>query len=275
MSTQKGPILSSTETAREAARPTSPPAWQRALDRAEKQIAQGRYTQAISSLERAMEVGADGYVCSLRIADLYRSMRQWKAVFAVAEQAIALAPARTAAYEVLMEVALEAGDRERAMAASQALIKIAPRHIPAYNALGTAYMQIGNVEAAMRIARTLIRLDPETPTHHFKLALLCQHQGEVALAVHEFMQTIRLAPDGPFAEAARDALETLDIYQLNQIVTLALEDTVFRAKLSRDPVDAAIERGFALSSAGDHLLTEFCSDTLPDFPSATRTLRYN
>ena len=275
MSTQKGPTLSSTETAREAARPTSLPAWQRALDRAEKQISQGRYTQAISSLERAIAIGADDYACTLRIADLYRTLRQWPAVVAAAEQAIELAPARPAAYEVLMEVALETGDRERAIVASQALIKLMPRHIPAYNALGTAYMQIGNVEAAMRVARTLIRLDPETPTHHFKMALLSQHQGEVALAVHEFMQTIRLAPEGPFALAARDALETLDIYQLNQIVTLALEDVVFRAKLSRDPVDAAIERGFALSIAGDHLLTEFCNDTLPEFPASSRTLRYN
>ncbi|HLK60445.1 MAG TPA: tetratricopeptide repeat protein [Chthonomonadaceae bacterium] len=267
--------MSLTETVRETSPLTPPPAWQRALDRAEKQIARGSYTQAISSLERAIAVGADGYTCILRIADVYRTLRQWPDVFAAAEQAIALAPARTAAYEILMEVALEAGDRDRAMSASMALIKLAPRHIPAYNTLGTAYLQVGNVEAAMRIAKTLIRLDPEAPTHHFKMALLCQHQGEVALAVHEFMQTIRLAPESALAEAARDALETLDIFQLNQIVTLALEDAVFRAKLSRDPVEAAIERGYALSAAGDHLLTEFCSDTLPEFPPSPRTLRYN
>lgn len=275
MSTQKASMMSSETSVSVPSRSSAYPTWKRALDRAEKLISEGNYRQAISSLERAIHSGADTYHCTLRIAEIYRQLRCHTAARAAAEQAIALAPSRIPAYEVLMEVAQEAGDRESTMSACQSLIKLAPRHIPAYNALGAAYVQIGDVEAAMRVARTLIRLEPESAAHHFKMALLCQHQGEVALAVHEFMQTIRLAPNDDHAEAARDALETLDIFQINQIITLAIEDRVFRTKLARTPVDAAIERGFALSEAGDQLLTEFCADSLTELPETIRPMVYN
>jgi tetratricopeptide (TPR) repeat protein len=251
------------------------PAWQRALRRAERLIEQKQHTQAAALLERVFAIETLEYEGALWIARLYREMKQWPAALAAAERAIVLAPNRLPAYEILMGIALEAGDRPRAVAASQALIKIAPRHIPAHSALGAVYIQMGDMEAALRVTNTLIRLDPETAAHHFKKALLCQHRGEVALAVYEFTQTMRLDRDGSYADAAREALETLDAYQINQIFTLAMEDAVFRAKLLRDPAEAALERGFALSDAGCQLLAELSSNALPEIPAPCRPIHYN
>jgi tetratricopeptide (TPR) repeat protein len=258
-----------------SARRGSPPPWRRWLRRAEQQAGRGEFSEAIDSLEAAITAGAECYVCCLQMADLYRALGQWQAALAIAEQAIGLDPARVPAYEKVMTLALESGDCERAIAASCALIKIAPRHVPAHDTLGAAYIQMGDVDAAIRVTNTLIRLDPETAAHHFKKALLCQHKGEVALAVHEFTDAVLLDPCGPHAEAAREALETLDTYQLNQIVTLAMEDTVFRIKLGRDPVEAACERGFYLSQTGNQMLAELCQMALPDFPEPCRPILYN
>ncbi|HZP83428.1 MAG TPA: tetratricopeptide repeat protein [Chthonomonadaceae bacterium] len=259
----------------QAARGSSPVPWQRWLRRAEQQAERGEFSEAIDSLEAAITAGAECYACCLQMADLYRALGQWQAALTIAEQAIGLDPTRIPAYEKVMTLALEAGDCERAIAASCALIKIAPRHVPAHDTLGAAYIQMGDVDAAIRVTNTLIRLDPETPAHHFKKALLCQHKGEVALAVQEFTDAILLDPCGPHAEAAREALETLDTFQLNQIVTLAMEDTVFRIKLERDPVEAAAERGFYLSETGNQMLTELSQMALPDFPEPCRPILYN
>jgi tetratricopeptide (TPR) repeat protein len=174
-----------------------------------------------------------------------------------------------------MTVALEMGDCERAIAVSRHLLKSWPGLISAHNTLGAAYVQMGDVDAALRIANALIRLDPETAVHHFKKAILCQHQGEVGLAVQEFTQAILLAPHGPCADAAREALENLDSFQLNLIVTLAIEDGTFRRKLTRDAVGAVTERGFCLSETGKQILVDLSSRILPDFCEPCRSMGYN
>ncbi len=253
----------------------SPTSWRRTLRRAEREMARNLHRTALISLEQAMNEGANVCECILRIADLYARLAQWPLALEAAERAVALGGSPLIAYEQLMEIALEAGNKERAISACQAVIKMSPRHIGAHNVLGAVYMKQGDMVAAMRIANTLVRLAPHDGAFHFHKALLCQHQGEVALAVHEFSEALRLDPDGPFGDDAREALETLDMYQLNQIVTLAMEDIVFRGHLAREASDAAIERGFCLSETGNQMLSEFARETLPDLPRPLRCYRYN
>ncbi len=257
------------------AAPRPPLTWQRHLARATSQADAGRWRQAVVSLERAIASGGDAYTCTLRIAEVYRTAELWPDALEAAERAALLAPRRVLAHEAITAIALQAGDYERAIAASNAIIKISPRHIAAYNALGAAYIQMGETDAAMRVTNTLIRLDPQTPAHRFKKALLCQHKNEVALAVHEFTEVIRLDPEGPHAEAAMDALETLDHHQLDQILTLAMADTVFRLHLLRNAADAAEERGFALSETGKMILNEICSQSLPEWDEPCRPQFYH
>lgn len=249
--------------------------WQRYLSRADAQADSGRWKQAVVSLERAIAAGGDAYTCTLRIAEVYRTVELWPMALEAAEKAAHLAPRRVLAYEAITAIALQTGDYARAIAASNAIIKLAPRHIAAYNALGAAYIQMGATDSAMRVTNALIRLDPQTPAHRFKKALLCQHKNEIALAVHEFSEAIRLDPDGPHAEAAREALETLDHHQLNHILTLALEDAVFRLNLMRNAADAAEERGFALSETGKIILTEICSQSLSEWDEPCRPQFYH
>ena len=174
-----------------------------------------------------------------------------------------------------MSLALERGDFPHAISTGRAILKAWPRHIGALDTLGAAYVQSGDVAAALRVANALIRIDPDAPVHHFKKALLCQHQSNVSQAVLEFTQAILLDPNGEHADDAREALENLDTYQLNQIVTLAIEDTVFRVKLTRDAVEAVEERGFFLSETGKQILNELSSRIVPDFCEPCRSMRYN
>ena len=255
--------------------PQSHNRWHVEILRAEA-LAQGRkWSQAITCLKRAIRAGADPYRYGLRIAEHYRALERWKEALSFAEQAAALAPQEMPAYEAIVAIALETGKFERAIEACTALIKLNPRHLPAYTALGHAYMHLGVTDAAMRVTNILIRLDPATPSHHFKKALLCQHHGEVGLAVYELKRTIELDPGGPHADAAQNALQTLDAFQLEQIVTLAQEDRVFRTKLERDPENALNERGFALSDYGTQVLSEWVSHPFLAAQPHGRPMQYN
>lgn len=249
--------------------------WQRPLRRAERQAERGQLQLAISSLEQAIAAGADASACYLRMAKLFRALHQSPAALDAAEKARELAPQSVSAHEMVMNLALETGDCERAITASRALLKISPKHLPAHDALGAAYIQMGDVDAAMRVINTLIRLSPENAAHHFKKALLCQHKGEIPLAVQEFSEAIVLEPEGPHADNAREALDILDTFQLNQIFTLSMDDAVFRIKLLRDPAEAATERGFYLSETGYQMLSEISQYTLPELPAPCHTVSYN
>ena len=132
----------------------------------------------------------------------------------------------------------------------------------------------GDILAALRITNDMIRMDPASAEHHYNKALLCQHQSEIELAVNEFMHAIWLEPDGPYSDYARNSLEDLDVFQLNQIAILANEDIVFRTKLSRNCQEAVLERGFALSPIGEQLLREYCEDKFVESPASPRASRY-
>ena len=253
----------------------APPSSQRLLKRAEQHIADKHYARAIMDLRRAIDLGADAYVCTLRIADLEWRQRRWEYALCAAEQATALAPDRTLAWEMLVTISLQAKDFPRAIAASQALIKRRPRDLAAYDALGAIYMQMGDVPAALRVLSACLRLHPYSAAHHFKKGLLCQHQGEITLAGRAFAMCLQLEPDGPHADESRDALETLEACQLNHILTLGMEDAVFRALLLRDAARAAAERGFTLSEQGGHILAELCAQLLPYCLETCRATRYN
>ncbi|MCS6775701.1 MAG: tetratricopeptide repeat protein [Chloroherpetonaceae bacterium] len=229
----------------------------------------------VASLQQAMGPGADAYATLLRIAHLLRQARDWQPAIRMAEIAREQEPCRTEAYEALMMIAMEARDYRRAVTVCRELLALAPYHLLAHDILGTAYIQMDNTDAAIRATDALIRLDPDSPAHHFKKALICQHKGEIALAVHEFHETIRLDTGGTYARAASEALEALDLFQLDQIVALATADRVFRMHLERSPIEAVLHRGYALSERGYRMLREIAIQLLPELPTPPMPLMYN
>jgi tetratricopeptide (TPR) repeat protein len=247
----------------------------RSLQRASKHIESGNYVQAIASLERALQNGADVYTCTLRMAELYRVLGQRQAALIHASNAVKLSPEKVPAYELVITIALELGEFHQAITASHNLIRLVPNHLPAHNALGTAYLQIGEFDSALRAVNTLVRLEPGNPQHHFKKAILCQHKEEYAMAAFSFLQMLRIDPQGENAELAKEALNMLENSQLHQIVTLLAEDRVFRLKFQRDPISAVQERGFMFSEGGFYALQNIGEQLLEDIPPSSRNRLYN
>ena len=245
------------------------------LEKAERQIEAGRLDRALASLKLAMGAGADTYLCTLRIASLYRRMERMSEAMQTAEFATLLDPARLPGWTILLEFAQESGDIPRALAASHTILKLSPRHIPAHVLQASVLMQKGDAPAALKIVNTLIQLDPECPEHHFRKAQISQHLSDVGAAIEEFVQVIRIDPEGEFADAARESIESLDMFHLSQIATLASEDAVFRAKLCQNCLEAIREKGYALGPMGERLLADFCQDELQELTFLQSVVRYH
>jgi tetratricopeptide (TPR) repeat protein len=247
----------------------------REIRRAERFAQKGQVTEAIASLEQAIRFGADRYTCYLRLARLHQARRQLSEALSAAHKAIAENPRKLSAREAVIALYLESKDYAGAVAASKDLLKLSPRHVPARDALGAAYIGLGDVEAAMRVANDLIRLDPASPSHRFTKAHLCQHKGEIRMAIQEFERVVEMAPESDLAETAREHIEALDTFQLNQILTLVMEDAVFRARVLRDADQAITDRGYYLSQLGRETLTELAEQGLADLDAPCRPTLYH
>jgi len=223
----------------------------------------GQYDDAIAVLNNAIAMSPREPKCRRLLSDVYRAQNRMGLAIDALVAATEVAPYDTGLQEHLLRVLLEMQRYDQAIAVSRRLLELSPTSLFARDILGIAYLQQGKLDNALHVAEELIRLDPTDSTHHFKKAVLLQQKGEIADAMCAFTRTLEMDPEGEMADDARDAIAALDSYQLRQVLTLVVGDTVFRAKLTLDAEAALIERGFRLSSTGVATLKQLNLEDLP------------
>ncbi|MEN6519971.1 MAG: tetratricopeptide repeat protein [Armatimonadota bacterium] len=211
---------------------------------------QGNYDEAIQAMEKAIALAPDKPGHCVRLAGLYRAQRKMDKAIQAIERAIELDPYNPSPQEALLQIYVEAGKYDEAISGSKGLLKRYPRNTFALDVLGLSYLQKGMLDEALQVTSRLVRLAPLDSANHYKKAVLFQQKGDCARAIEEFSRVIEMDPDGDLSTDAREAIASLDEYQLRQIATLATEDRLFMMKLLRNPDGAARERGFVLSVAG-------------------------
>src|SRR5262249_14663283 len=215
-------------------------------------------------MSRALQLASDNPQYYVSLAGLLREARRYEEALAILNIGLDVDARHSELLENLCELYLEQGMLDDAIRIGNRLLRVSPNSLHARDILGVAYLQQGRINEALRIADQMVHLNPLDASHHFKKAVLFQQKGMVSSALHEFVRVLELEPDGEMAEDARDAIESIDGQQMKQIIMLAAEDIVFRAKLRRNPEDAARERGFSLSYAGYHALHQLDYDTLAE-----------
>ena len=229
---------------------------------------QGMYDEAIENIKKAMAICPRDPKFSLRLADIYRAQHQIEPAIQAIKHAVELDPLNCTANEQQLRTLLELGRYDEAISASCRFLRMSPKSIFARDILGIAYLQQGMLDKALRVTNDLIRIDPTDPAHYFKRAVLLQQKGEIAEAMAGFTRVVDMDPEGEMADDAREAIAALDSYQLRQLLTIAVEDAVLKAKLSLDPESALTERGFRLSAAGIATLRQIDLNELPNDPQS-------
>ncbi len=223
----------------------------------------GLYDEAIAQVKEAMLVCPQEPRCSLQLAHLYRAQNKIGPAIEAMKNAVALDPKNSNTHEQLLQALIEAARYDEAIHLSRGMLSTFPRSLFARDVLGIAYLQQGKIDESLRVTNELIRLAPSDPAHHFKKAVLLQQKGEIAQAMNAFTRALEMDPNGDMADDAREAIAALDSYQLRQILTISVEDVVFRTKLQIDPKAASMERGFILSSSGIATLKQINLESLP------------
>lgn len=220
------------------------------LRQAQELAEQGDYTAALAAIQRAMKSGADEYTCYLHIAALEWQRHRPDAAMLALQHAIELQPHRTDAREKMVELYMEAGQAHAAIEQALQVLRRDPDNIPVRWLLVLAYLDRGDWESALRTLDDLIALAPNEPIYHFNQAQIFQELEQWGLALISYDRVVEIGIDHELAERAREAIAMLDRIQMEQIMTLILEDPQFRRALQEDMEGALIDRSFALSPAG-------------------------
>lgn len=235
----------------------------RLLKQANTLAERGMYDDAIVNIRMAEEINPDDPRCSVQLVDAYRAQNKMRPAIEAMKRVVELDPTNSTMQEQLLHMLIELGRYDEAINISRKQLKRAPKDLYVRDVLGIAYLQQGKIDKALQITNELIRLAPTDAAHHFKKAVLLQQKGEISHAMVTFTRALDMDPDGEMANDAREAIAALDSYQLRQILTIALEDAIFRTKLTLDPESASQERGFLLSSSGISTLRQIDLDSLP------------
>jgi tetratricopeptide (TPR) repeat protein len=169
----------------------------------------------------------------------------------------------------LAEAQLEAQHWSACLGSCEAVLQLSPRHHFGMEILATALLQSGDPAAAEKVMRELLQVSPFDPLHRLRLATLLQLQGKLGESAREFERVLEMHRNSPILEEAREALETLERMQTQQILMLASERLDFRRHLEDDMEGALEALGFYLSENGreslQHMIWDgsFSDETAP------------
>jgi tetratricopeptide (TPR) repeat protein len=229
----------------------------------------GRHAEALEALQRAVEVNPDNMEYLLRAISRLREAGLQDAALQSLEWAASVCP-DPAVRLALGECYLDLDRNREAMEACHQVLRARPRDIRALDLLQTAYLKEGEIAQALRIAYRLALLCPHDPMNFFRKAVLFQQLGDTRNAIDNYLRVVDMEQglESELARRSQEAVEMLDGLQLRQLLMLAADDPLFRAKLRRDPQGAAAERGFYLSDAGIAALRQVELERLPDLQLA-------
>ncbi len=224
----------------------------------------GRHSEALDVVRRAVTLDGANLEHLLRAITLLREGGFREDALLGLEWAVTICE-EPAVRLALAECYLDLDRNREATEECQRVLRTRPRDLRALDLLQTAFLKEGDMRPALRIAYRQALLCPLDPMNFFRMAVLHQQLGDIRQAMDNYERVVSMedAYGADLADRAREALDMLDGLQLRQVLMLASDDPVFRARLNRDPQGAAAQRGFFLSESGLAMLQHLELDRLP------------
>lgn len=163
-------------------------------------------------------------------------------------------------WQALAEAQLEAQNWVACVSACQELLELSPGHHFGLEVLATALLQDGDTVNAEEVMRELLQKSPFDPLHRLRLATLLQLQGKLGEATREFERVVEMYGSMPMVNEAREAMETLERMQTQQVLMMAAERLDFRRQLEQDLDSALGSLDFYLTDNGRESLRHMVWD---------------
>jgi len=172
-------------------------ALRRAMEGPEEQVSAREPEARLEQLRALNDEYGGSFPVQLSLGHALRAAGEIDAAQAAFEKAVALAPMATGGsspHVPLAEIALERGDRVRAVEHLEAHLEHDHRDIEAARQLAALAEEAGDERRLQRAYELILELDPFDAVPHQALGRLALARGDHALAVREFEVTLAVGP---------------------------------------------------------------------------------
>lgn len=241
------------------------------LEIAEECVRIGNLSGAVRVIKRALRKGIDPLTCYTRLAELHRLQHQWAQAISAARQAVNLATDNPLPYrEMLVDILMESGLTEDAVLESKRWVEENPSNLIALETLMRTYWQCSDFDGALKVSNQLVKANPYAVDYRLQRAALLQQVGLYIESIQDYEQILEWQVPLEVHIVAHTELASLDHLQLRMILTLLVENPMFRVSFLHDRHEAIAKRGFRLSMMGRDLLETVVVEMLEVAPSPVR-----
>jgi tetratricopeptide (TPR) repeat protein len=142
------------------------------LQRAEIHKGSRNYFKAIDDYSKALKIAPDMSGARYDFAQTLRRVKMYGPAIEEYQKAIELEPVKAEAYNNLGITYTEMGDRDKAIEYFRRVIELDDTYIKAYNNLGAALAQKGEFDSAVEVLEKAIEKDPKYPHSYKNLAMV-------------------------------------------------------------------------------------------------------
>jgi tetratricopeptide (TPR) repeat protein len=220
---------------------------------------------AVCISRAAVDAAPDEVRRWLHLARVLHSLGRFAEVREVMTRAASVFPDQLDVLLALAQAMLALGDSDAAGEVCTRLRALAPTNPSVLMLSAAAAQRRGRTAEALEHAADLVRASPLDPYAHFQLGALQQETGSLVEAMQRYSIALSLAAssDEDLVAAISEAMQRLDMVQIQQVVTLAAENVVFRTRLRRDPERTLHDYGFRLTEAALMMLQSVDVSDLP------------
>ena len=168
------------------------------IQRAYLKLSQGRYREAASDYEKAIQLQPNSEMARLGLAFVLVENQQHDEATVLLEQTLRKDPANFYAHYLLGDIAMTQGSRPGTPAEARSLrhlrqaAALKPDFVLARISLGKLYLKRNDLDSAIRELETSIRLDPQATTAYYQLSIAYRKAGAKEKALAALQQVRRL-----------------------------------------------------------------------------------
>jgi tetratricopeptide (TPR) repeat protein len=216
----------------------------------EKQVRARKYSEAIQSFHKALELDARSSLAQYGIGMALRSLGRLSEARSEFEAALRLEAEDPYAHYQLSRLLVQAGEFQEAMDHLQESIRLKPTLSEAHAELGGLYRRLGKLEEAEQAFRSALESNPDQERACYALAQLLQARGKNAEAKEFFdrVEQIKQKRHSSNQAASLNArgVDLMNHGRLDEALVL------FRDALLEDPqqAEAAYNQGLVLARLG-------------------------
>ena len=168
------------------------------IQRGYLKLSQGRYSEAASDYEKAIQLQPNSEPARLGLAFVLVEAQQHDEATVLLEQAVREDPENFYAHYLLGDLAMTQGSRPGTPAEAKSLkhLQLAtvlkPDFVLAHISLGKLYLKRNDLDSAIRELETSIHLDPQATTAYYQLSIAYRKAGKKGKALEALQQVRRL-----------------------------------------------------------------------------------